>query len=141
MARPTTGLARRNQLERQRNRKADERVNGLPLFPCSVVAITLTLLIPPGPMTAAVLTSGTRNRNAGAMVAVGHGLIELPLIWMCFAVHWLCDLVWLEALSLASYRGSRFLQPRAQRAVLVLCGLTLLFFASVLLWQSGRRLV
>jgi len=34
----------------------------------------------PGPVTATVITMGTRNRYAGALLAVGHGIIEFPLM-------------------------------------------------------------
>jgi len=34
----------------------------------------------PGPMTAATIAKGYRNKNAGALIALGHAVIELPLI-------------------------------------------------------------
>jgi threonine/homoserine/homoserine lactone efflux protein len=34
----------------------------------------------PGPVTASVITMGTRNRYAGTLLAVGHGIIEFPLM-------------------------------------------------------------
>ncbi len=34
----------------------------------------------PGPLTAAAVAMGTRNRWAGTLIAVGHGIIEVPLM-------------------------------------------------------------
>ena len=50
--------------------------------------------------------------------AVELGLLAFALFSV---VHWLCDLVWLEALSLASHKGTELLGGRVQR--IVLCGL------------------
>jgi threonine/homoserine/homoserine lactone efflux protein len=43
-------------------------------------------------------------------------------------VHWLCDLVWLQLLSWASFKGSTVLGPRRRRIVLLICALALLGF-------------
>ena len=34
----------------------------------------------PGPVTATVITMGSRNRYAGELLAIGHGIIEFPLM-------------------------------------------------------------
>ncbi|GAH49042.1 unnamed protein product [marine sediment metagenome] len=52
----------------------------LGLFLLSVAIISLTGVMLPGPMTAATIAKGYRNKNAGALIALGHGVIELPLI-------------------------------------------------------------
>jgi threonine/homoserine/homoserine lactone efflux protein len=52
----------------------------LGLFLLSVAGISLTGVMLPGPMTAATVAKGYRNKNAGALIAIGHGVIELPLI-------------------------------------------------------------
>lgn len=52
----------------------------LGLFLLSVAVISLTGVMLPGPMTAATIAKGYQNKNAGALIAVGHGVIELPLI-------------------------------------------------------------
>ncbi len=46
----------------------------------SVIGISLTGAMLPGPMTAATIAKGYGSKNAGALIAVGHGVIELPLI-------------------------------------------------------------
>jgi threonine/homoserine/homoserine lactone efflux protein len=179
-------------------------------------------------MTAAAVAAGTRGRHAGAVIALGHAVIEFPLmlviitgvgrllelqsvkigiglaggtvllimgvqlllaagqaqaksaepsrkhplavgilltagnpyflIWwatvglalatqaikfgvMAFAlfavVHWLCDLVWLEALSMASFKGSELLGGRIEQTVLVVCGVMLVGFGVWFLYDAG----
>ena len=199
-------------------------------FLFQAVVISLTGVMAPGPMTAATLAAGTRSRHAGVGIAIGHGLIEFPLmvlilsgvstllasdpmrigigligggfllfmgvqmlrglrraadpaadynrkgpvvtgiilsagnpyflIWwatvglalasqawqlgllafVLFAIlHWLCDLVWLEALSVATFKGSKLLGNRNQRIVLAICALALLFFGAKFIADAGGR--
>lgn len=49
-------------------------------FLIKAVAISLSGVMAPGPMTAAAIAMGARNRFAGALIAVGHGIIEFPLM-------------------------------------------------------------
>jgi threonine/homoserine/homoserine lactone efflux protein len=53
---------------------------GLGLFLVSAVGISLTGVMLPGPMTAATIAKGYSDRNAGALIAIGHAVIEIPLI-------------------------------------------------------------
>lgn len=53
---------------------------GLPLFLVSVVGISLTGVMMPGPVTAVTVTKGYHSKNAGALVALGHILVEIPLM-------------------------------------------------------------
>ena len=201
------------------------------IFLLQAAVISLSGVMAPGPVTAATLAAGTRSRHAGALVAIGHGIVELPLIvlivvlaevgavfkanwfhvsvglvggaflvlmgvqtirnsaagagaserprarnpvvigvvlsggnpyfllwWatvglalatraaelgvIAFAlfaiVHWLCDLVWLEALSLASFKGSSLFGERTQRVVLIACGAALLVFGLMFVWDAGK---
>ncbi len=203
----------------------------LAAFLLMAIAISLSGVLAPGPITAATLAAGTRSPHAGAMVALGHGVVEFPLmllivagagglfeiepvrlgiglaggvflVWMgaqllrsvpqaneeadvsdgrhplmtgivlsggnpyflvwwatvglalaaqavelgvfAFAlfavVHWLCDLVWLEALSLASHHGTRLLGGRLQQVVLAVCGLMLLGFGGMFLYDAASGL-
>jgi len=52
----------------------------LVLFLFQVLGISLSGALQPGPVTAAAITMGSRNRFAGTLMAVGHGLIEFPLM-------------------------------------------------------------
>jgi len=198
-------------------------------FLLQVVGISLSGVMAPGPMTAATLVAGGRSRHAGVMMALGHGVVEFPLmalimfgmgsffklngvkigiglvgglflafmgiqmlrearesvlmavqgpsrgniltgilmtggnpyflVWWAtvgltlatqaseygvfafgiFAVaHWLCDLVWLEVLSLASFKGSTFFKGKNQRWLLYICGGAMIFFAGMFLWDAGK---
>lgn len=53
---------------------------GVLLFLFQVIGISLSGVMAPGPVTAAAIAMGARNRYAGALIAVGHGIIEFPLI-------------------------------------------------------------
>ncbi|MBW8038421.1 MAG: hypothetical protein FVQ85_00280 [Planctomycetes bacterium] len=50
------------------------------LFLFEVVGVSLTGVMAPGPITAAAIAMGARNRFAGALMAVGHGIVEFPLM-------------------------------------------------------------
>jgi hypothetical protein len=52
------------------------------LFLFNVVAISLSGVMAPGPVTAATLTCGARSRWAGSWIAIGHGMLEIPLIFL-----------------------------------------------------------
>ena len=188
-------------------------------FLFKVIIVSLSGVMAPGPVTAAAIAKGQRQRFAGALIAVGHGIIEFPLmilivlgmdkllkspktqiviglaggafllfmaiqmlrdigktdydpeksyksgpvltgfllsvgnpyfllwwasvglalateatqlgIWafaMFAVIHWLCDLVWFQVLSWASFKGSALLGPQTQRIILLVCSLALLFF-------------
>jgi threonine/homoserine/homoserine lactone efflux protein len=201
-------------------------------FLVRVVGVSLSGVMMPGPVTAAAIAMGARNRWAGALMAVGHGIVEFPLIvlitlgmkeiiestpikivialaggafliimaarmlknlkdankpqvtvsksapllagvilsvgnpyffiWWAtvglalattatglgvwafalFAlVHWLCDLVWLEALSWASFKGSVLLSPCRQRIVLVVCAMVIFGFGLLFIAGAGISIV
>lgn len=201
-------------------------------FLFEVVVISLSGVMAPGPVTAAAIGMGTRSRYAGALIAVGHGIIEFPLmilimlgmdkllkstnakiiiglaggaflvimairmlrslrgaeqqevkvtksgpvvagivlsggnplflvwwgsaglklatdatglgIWACAlfpVVHWLCDLVWLSALSWASFKGSVLLGPRGMRIVLMICSAALLVFGVFFIYNASSTLI
>ncbi len=202
------------------------------VFLTQAVVISFSGVMAPGPMTAVTLGLGARNRHAGALVAIGHGIVEFPLmvliivgvgrvfalpmfrvgiglaggamlivmggimlmqirrpapvggepnrrgpvltgilmsagnpyflLWwatvglalasraaklgilafVLFAIlHWLCDLIWLEALSWASHRGSKLLGNRSRRIITVVCAAALLFFGAMFIFNSTRDLI
>ena len=210
-------------------------------FLATAAAISLSGVLAPGPVTAATLVAGTRHRHAGAWIAIGHLVVEAPLIllvtfglarffqyanvqagialagggvlifmgagmlralrkpppdqaqhaereaelaaqrhrplitgillsagnpyfllwWatvglkltgdalafgllglgLFTVVHWSCDLVWLEALSLASHGGTRLMGPRVQQVILAVCGAALAVFGALFLYDGGRALL
>ena len=206
--------------------------NPIAIFILQAVVISLSGVMAPGGVTAATFAMGVQRRHAGAWIAVGHGIVEFPLIvlivlgaaavlqtrwfgvtvglaggaalllmggmtihglrrntqqadavqtsrplwtgivltacnpyflvwWatvglalatkaialgmLAFAlfaiVHWLCDLVWLELLSLASHRGVKLLGPRSQKVVLALCGATMAGFGVWFLWDACKAVM
>jgi len=201
-------------------------------FLLSVIIISLSGVLAPGPITAVALAAGSRRPHAGALLALGHAAVELPLIFLILAgigkllahehtrlligaaggfcllimaaqmirsllrgdntsksdmhrtpfvsgvilsvgnpyfllwwatvgmalasrawhlgalafglfalVHWLCDLVWLEILSWTSFKGTKFWGRSAQKIVLVICSIALLFFGSMFLYDAARKFI
>ncbi|MBN2271692.1 MAG: LysE family transporter [Sedimentisphaerales bacterium] len=53
---------------------------GMLFFLGQVIGISLSGVMAPGPVTATTIVMGSRNRWAGALIAVGHGIVEFPLI-------------------------------------------------------------
>jgi threonine/homoserine/homoserine lactone efflux protein len=197
-------------------------------FIVSAVAISLSGVMAPGPVTAATLAAGARRRHAGAWIGIGHIAIELPLIvllaagvgalvesqavragigltggvfllimwvqlllsagkaegeagapvqrhpfwtgviltganpyfWIWGAtvgltlttqalqfgllalawfalIHWMCDLGWLEILSLAGFKGSELFGQRSQQVVSIVCAVLLLGFGLKYVIDAG----
>jgi len=76
-------------------------------------------------------------------LALATDAVELGIVaFALFAViHWLCDLVWLEVLSLTSYKGTQVFGDRIQQTVLVVCGALLVFFGGKFLYDAGIALL
>jgi len=202
------------------------------LFLVQVFVISLSGALQPGPVTATAITMGARNRWAGALLAVGHGIIEFPLmvliilgigavfqrsgtqiiigvaggivlvymaykmfraaglsaatevdarkdnpvlagivltasnpyflIWWAtvglalaseatkfglyafalFAiVHWLVDLIWVTALSFASFHGTTLLGSKSQKVILQICAAAMLVFGLFFLYNAVFLLI
>ena len=200
-------------------------------FLVQVVVISCSGVMQPGPVTATVITMGTRNRYAGTLMALGHGIVEFPLmvfivlgvgkffelrgvqiviglaggvflilmaiqglnslraktdieskafngkpilagivlsagnpfflIWwatvglalatqaaqwglwafVLFALtHFSMDLIWLQILSWASFKGSVLLGPRGLRIVLMFCSAALLAFGLFFIYRATSLL-
>ncbi len=58
---------------------------GLLSFLVGVVGISVSGVMMPGPVTATTIAMGARNRYAGALIAVGHGIVEFPLMVLIVA--------------------------------------------------------
>ncbi len=52
----------------------------LSAFLLEAVLISLSGVIAPGPVTAITVSKGTKSPHAGAMIALGHGIVEIPLM-------------------------------------------------------------
>jgi len=60
-------------------------LNNLFTFLLSAITISLSGVMAPGPMTAATLAAGARHRHAGLSMAIGHAMVEFPLLLLIVA--------------------------------------------------------
>ena len=88
----------------------------MPLFLASVALISLSGVMMPGPVFAVTIARSYKSQFAGIRVAVGHALIEIPLIL------------------LINYGFASFFQNALVQKVLFLAG------GSVLVWMGIRML-
>jgi len=49
-------------------------------FLLKAVIISLSGVMAPGPITAVTVSKGTEHPHSGAMIAIGHGIVEFPLM-------------------------------------------------------------
>ena len=52
----------------------------LVLFLGQIIGISLSGVMAPGPITAVAIATGARNRFAGVLMALGHGMVKFPLM-------------------------------------------------------------
>lgn len=57
---------------------------GLSSFLLEAVIVSLSGVMAPGPLTAVTIAKGNESPGAGAMIAIGHGIVELPLMLFIF---------------------------------------------------------
>lgn len=88
----------------------------LGLFLLSAAGISLSGVMLPGPLTAATITKGYRDKNAGSLIALGHAVVELPLIALIYFGF-----------------GHYFASPEAKRIIGLAGGLMLIFMGSMML--------
>jgi threonine/homoserine/homoserine lactone efflux protein len=63
-----------------------EYITDFTLFLASVMLISLSGVLMPGPLFAVTLKKAVKSKSAGALIAVGHGIVELPLMILIFFV-------------------------------------------------------
>ena len=56
------------------------------LFLASVALISLSGVLMPGPLFAVTIENASKRKTAGALIAVGHGVVEFPLMFVIFFV-------------------------------------------------------
>jgi threonine/homoserine/homoserine lactone efflux protein len=61
-----------------------EGIISLLLFLISVIFISMSAIMMPGPVLAVTIAKGHKDKNAGALIALGHGIIEVPLILLIY---------------------------------------------------------
>ncbi|MCW4005605.1 MAG: LysE family translocator [Candidatus Bathyarchaeota archaeon] len=61
-------------------------ISDFALFLASVMVISLSGILLPGPLFAVTLDKSSRRRSAGVLISLGHGLVEVPLMLLIFFV-------------------------------------------------------
>ena len=54
------------------------------LFLATVVVISLTGVMMPGPLFAVTIDKAAKRKNAGLLIALGHGIVEFPLMFLIY---------------------------------------------------------
>jgi threonine/homoserine/homoserine lactone efflux protein len=68
------------------------------LFLLEAMFISLSGVMAPGPMTAVTVGKGNQSPHAGAWIAVGHGIVEFPLmVAVFFGVGYLLEMAYVKA--------------------------------------------
>ena len=97
----------------------------LSLFLLSVGIISLSGVLMPGPVFAAAVVKGAENKHAGAWIALGHSMIEVPLIiavilGLDFIIKefWVRTIIGITGGSLLLYMGIRMFQMRNHEEII-----------------------
>jgi len=90
----------------------------------SAAGISLTGVMLPGPMTAATIAKGYSDKHAGAWIAAGHAIIEVPLIGAIYAVIYF---------GFEHFIGS----PQVERGIYLVGGLMLLYLGFRMFRATG----
>jgi threonine/homoserine/homoserine lactone efflux protein len=61
-----------------------EGIGNLYLFLASVVLISMSGVLMPGPLFAVTIDKASKRRSAGVFIALGHGIVELPLMILIY---------------------------------------------------------
>jgi threonine/homoserine/homoserine lactone efflux protein len=70
-------------------READKNVDYITnfyVFLASVMLISLSGVLMPGPLFAVTIEKAAKRKSAGALIAIGHGIVEFPLMFLIFFV-------------------------------------------------------
>lgn len=59
-------------------------ITDFPLFLASVALISLSGVLMPGPLFAITIEKAAKRKTAGALIALGHGVVEIPLMFLIF---------------------------------------------------------
>jgi threonine/homoserine/homoserine lactone efflux protein len=63
-----------------------EYITEFPLFLVSVLLISLSGVLMPGPLFAVTIKKAVKSKSSGALIAIGHGIVEFPLMFLIFFV-------------------------------------------------------
>ena len=59
-------------------------ITEFPLFLASVAFISLSGVLLPGPLFAVTIEKAAKRKTSGALIALGHGIVEFPLMFLIF---------------------------------------------------------
>jgi threonine/homoserine/homoserine lactone efflux protein len=93
------------------------------LFLLSAIGISLSGVIAPGPLTAATITKGYNDKYAGTFIALGHAIVELPLMALIY-------------FGFAHFLAS----PEVKRIIGVIGGLLLIFMGAMLFRTMNKAI-
>ena len=93
----------------------------LGLFLLSAAGISLTGVMLPGPLTAATIAKGYSDKNAGALIAAGHAVIEVPLIAVIYFGF-----------------GQFIASPQVEKGIYIVGGLMLLYLGFRMFRATGE---
>lgn len=57
-----------------------------PMFLASVLLISLSGVLMPGPLFAVTIKRAEKSRISGVLIAIGHGIVEFPLMFLIYFV-------------------------------------------------------
>ena len=63
-----------------------EFITDFNLFLASVLLISLSGVLLPGPLFAVTIKKAAKSKTAGALIAIGHGIVEFPLMFFIFFI-------------------------------------------------------
>jgi threonine/homoserine/homoserine lactone efflux protein len=91
------------------------------LFMLSVVAMSLSGVMSPGPLFAVTIAKASKDKRAGLLISLGHGVVEFPLMLLIYlGFNWLFTLppvqrtVSLVGGSVMIYMGIQMLRTRKE---------------------------
>jgi len=117
-------------------------------FIFEAVLISLSGVMAPGPITAVSIGKGNESSHAGALIAIGHGVVEFPLmIFIFYGFGYLLNLIYIKVLIgiigglFLLFMGGKFFGRRLQKIIFTICGLFLLFFSIKFITDAVRLLI
>jgi threonine/homoserine/homoserine lactone efflux protein len=93
------------------------------LFLLSAVGISLSGVIAPGPLTAATIAKGYNDKYAGTFIALGHAIVELPLMALIY------------------FGFAHFLASPEVKKIIGLVGGLLLVFMGIMLFRTMNKAI
>src|SRR3989304_6161863 len=91
------------------------------LFLASVVLISLSGVMMPGPLFAVTIEKASKRKNAGLLISAGHGIVEFPLMFLIY------------------YRLTQFVIPDIVQITVGLIGGFLMVYMGVQIFRNRNK--